>query len=56
MKRAMTGFLVALGTIFLPAAAAHCGSNQDAFAAAENTAGSEPRPARTVVLSGLKNH
>jgi len=55
MKRAMTLFLIALVTIFLPAATAHCRSNQDAFAAAESTAGSEPSLARTALLSGLKS-
>jgi glucose/arabinose dehydrogenase len=55
MKHAMTGFLIALVTIFLSAAAAHCGSGQGAPATAESTAGSEPRLVRTVVLSGLKS-
>lgn len=55
MKHALTGFVIALVTIFLVAAAAHCGSGQGVRATAKIAAGSEPRLTRTVVLSGLSS-
>lgn len=55
MKHAITGFVIALVTIFLVAAAAHCGSGQGVRATAKIAADSEPNLVRTVVLSGLSS-
>ena len=55
MKRAMTGFLIALCTILLARVVAHCGNerNDSTAAVLVTAAGNHPRLVRTVLLAGL---